>query len=472
MIEITSDEKSDLCACKGIRKCAICNPNQIELERDEERRRMALNKNQYIYCGKCDLAIRFTAQSQIENYLYSNEKFDCNCKQADKSDTLYIAGIHLIKNFINAHEEAMLIDEMNRSKWVDSQSGRYKQDFGPKANFNKKKLKYTTFTGLPHYSKFLVDRFAPLAKDFVPVELCNLKYENKRGACIDPHLDDVWLWGNRLITVNLLSNTFLTLKPIKHRLEQLGDCEVLIPLSRFSLLILGDEARYEWFHAIKKTHITSTRIAITFRELSDEFKHKPVALAIEKLALNYKGVPVGDVEHLFSEQLTKPLTDTTCFPTNFSLDLDDQLKQAILEKLKELNLMEHLSDFNILKLIETRKNNEMQFIFENSQNSKKYLTSLSTRRSQLSLFESILNRSGFELPKTTFFTINTRNHCLNAAVQEYREAKNFDLKNEKHIEQLVDLMISWQKVANENVTYFSILLYLILNFIRFLILDK
>ncbi len=456
MIEVISDENSELCACKGIRKCAICDPNQIELERDEERRRMVSNKNQYIYCDKCNLAVRLTFQTQIENYLYINEKFDCNCKQTEKSDIIYIGGIRLIENFIDANEETMLIEQMNQSKWVDSQSGRYKQDFGPKANFNKKKLKYTTFTGLPHYSKFIVDRFAPFVNDFIPVELCNLKYENKRGACIDPHLDDVWLWGNRLITVNLLSNTFLTLKPIKQRLQELGDCEVLIPLSRFSLLILGDEARYEWFHAIKKTHIASTRIAITLRELSGEFKHKPVALDIEKLALNYQGVPVGDLEHLFSDHSTKLSADKKLFQTKLSIELDDQLKQAIFEKLKESKQAKHFDDFIISKIPTDKIRACMQFIFENSQNTERYLVSISTRKSYLSTCESIANHSEFQIPQSTTFTVETQNQDLNVVVQKYQSRKNFDLKNESHIKNLIDLMISWQNIVERNVIHFHL----------------
>ncbi|VDP94903.1 unnamed protein product [Echinostoma caproni] len=44
---------------------------------------------------------------------------------------------------------------------------------------------------------------------FDAVELCNLEYTSDRGACIVPHLDDVWLWGDRLITLNLCSPTVL-----------------------------------------------------------------------------------------------------------------------------------------------------------------------------------------------------------------------------------------------------------------------
>lgn len=47
-------------------------------------------------------------------------------------------------------------------------------------------------------------------RDFKPVELCNLDYSPARGSGIDPHRDDSWLWGERLVTLNLLSHTVLT----------------------------------------------------------------------------------------------------------------------------------------------------------------------------------------------------------------------------------------------------------------------
>lgn len=49
--------------------------------------------------------------------------------------------------------------------------------------------------------------------DFKIVELCHLEYCPERGASIDPHADDSWLWGERLVTINLNSSTVLTLTP-------------------------------------------------------------------------------------------------------------------------------------------------------------------------------------------------------------------------------------------------------------------
>lgn len=87
----------------------------------------------------------------------------------------------------------------------------YLKDFGPKVNFKRQRVQMGNFTGLPGYSKFIVDRLNEhLDTKFDPVELCNLDYDPDRGACIDAHLDDSWLWGDRLITLNLASPTYLT----------------------------------------------------------------------------------------------------------------------------------------------------------------------------------------------------------------------------------------------------------------------
>ncbi|GAA55822.1 alkylated DNA repair protein alkB homolog 4 [Clonorchis sinensis] len=90
-----------------------------------------------------------------------------------------------------------------------------RQDYGPKVNFKRQRVVPGRFTGLPSYSRFLVDRInqtiqtSHLRQTFIPVELCNLEYCPERGASIVPHLDDAWLWGDRLVTLNLCSSTTL-----------------------------------------------------------------------------------------------------------------------------------------------------------------------------------------------------------------------------------------------------------------------
>jgi len=128
-------------------------------------------------------------------------------------------------------------------------------------------VKQGLFSGLPSFSQLLVKRAQNLEPgglvDFIPVELCNLEYVPERGSSIDPHLDDSWLWGDRLVTVSLLSDTYLTFTNNTDKL--------LVPLPRCSLVVVSGGARYCWKHSIIREHIVSRRLGITLRELSSTF---------------------------------------------------------------------------------------------------------------------------------------------------------------------------------------------------------
>ena len=161
-------------------------------------------------------------------------------------------------------------------------------------NFKKRKVKASVFSGLPAFSKMLVKRMndSNYLDDFEPVELCNLEYTPERGSTIDPHLDDSWIWGERLVTLTLLSDT-------KHTMT--SDCqpdvEVIIPLHRRSLVIVQGAARHEWMHAIKRVDITQRRLAMTFRELTPEFRqggqNEVLGRELLQIAASFGGLSVG-----------------------------------------------------------------------------------------------------------------------------------------------------------------------------------
>lgn len=159
-------------------------------------------------------------------------------------------------------------------------------------------MKVSSFNGFPSYAEFLVTRLSLLVSDFSPVELCNLEYTPERGSSIDPHIDDVWLWGDQLVTINLLDTTILTLSNSQKKTdgEKAQLEEIQIPLVRRSLLVLSSEARYQWQHAIKRHDIRSRRIAMTLRNLSKEVQNnsasKSVVQEIQKLSCSFQGTVV------------------------------------------------------------------------------------------------------------------------------------------------------------------------------------
>ncbi|XP_019366870.1 PREDICTED: alpha-ketoglutarate-dependent dioxygenase alkB homolog 4 [Gavialis gangeticus] len=260
-------------------------------------------------------------------------------------------GVLLLEDFLSRAEEAELVRAMDQDPWKPSQSGRRKQDYGPKVNFKKQKLRAGCFVGLPSFSQDIVKRMKahPILEGFLPVEQCNLDYLPERGSAIDPHFDDWWLWGERLVSLNLLSKTvlsmscdsensiqlFATPSQESEKPDQTGSpqtsqncknnnfiptsaCEnsdnwdldhttptklvpckevtVAVHLPRRSLVVLYGAARYKWKHAIHRKHIEHRRVCITFRELSTEFslggKHEKLGKELLDIALSFQGKPV------------------------------------------------------------------------------------------------------------------------------------------------------------------------------------
>lgn len=181
-----------------------------------------------------------------------------------------IDGVILIREFITIEEETKLIPIIDQKPWTPSQEGRAKQDFGPKVSFLKQKVSVGNFSGFPRFAMSIFSRMQLECSDhlenFVPVEFCILEYTPERGSYIRPHYDDTWIWGDRLITLNLISETFLRLT----REFNIPPFEIMIKMPPRSLLILKGEARYNWHHGIKKYDIKARRIALTWREFSEE----------------------------------------------------------------------------------------------------------------------------------------------------------------------------------------------------------
>ncbi|NXG48298.1 ALKB4 dioxygenase, partial [Psilopogon haemacephalus] len=246
-------------------------------------------------------------------------------------------GVFLMEEFISEDEESEMVQLMDRDTWKPSQSGRRKQDYGPKVNFKKQRLKAGSFSGLPSFSKKIVAQMeaCPVLGGFSPVEQCNLDYRPERGSAIDPHFDDCWLWGERLVTLNLLSQTVLSMscdsegciqlfpasrkekggwslqgappagspagpdgsqRLLSSRLVPRREVRVSIALPRRSLLVLRGSARYGWKHSIHRRHILHRRVGVTFRELSDEFgpggAQEELGRELLATALSFQGRPV------------------------------------------------------------------------------------------------------------------------------------------------------------------------------------
>ncbi|XP_028968547.1 alpha-ketoglutarate-dependent dioxygenase alkB homolog 4 [Galendromus occidentalis] len=267
------------CQCKGVRACALCEHDRVA----SHRLNVSRIGRAFVFCPKCKLCIELDPQNGELG-----------------ASSFRLEGIEVAENAITEDHEKFLVDAIESAPWKDSQSGRLKQDFGPKVNFKKRKVKCDSFLGFPAYMDVVQMSFSriPGLNDFVPVELCNLKYSPERGSCIDPHFDDSWLWGERLVTLNLLGQTVLTFSQAqdfddltqkqthydahgcgseqgsealgtRNKCQPMDVVHVLLP--RRSLVTVARAARSEWHHSILREHVTETRLAMTCRELSETF---------------------------------------------------------------------------------------------------------------------------------------------------------------------------------------------------------
>uniref|UniRef100_A0A146QST0 AlkB homolog 4, lysine demthylase n=1 Tax=Fundulus heteroclitus TaxID=8078 RepID=A0A146QST0_FUNHE len=271
MAPVSGRDGGSVCGCKGIRRCLICETCKGKTSEPEV----------------------------VHHFLYDPETKLAVCKDGE-AESFPFPGVFLWENFISEEEETELIGSMDQDVWNPSQSGRRKQDFGPKVNFKKRKVRVADFNGLPALSQKLVLRMQqqPNLEGFQPVEQCNLDYHPERGSAIDPHLDDSWLWGERLVTVNMLADTVLTmsLEPGLPERGLTGEVHVAVRLPRRCLVALYGEARHRWKHGIHREDIQERRVCSTYRELSAEFlpagQQAQLGAELLDIALTFKGTPV------------------------------------------------------------------------------------------------------------------------------------------------------------------------------------
>lgn len=196
-------------------------------------------------------------------------RFDDGRVERARSLPTPFEGFELLRDLVeDPEEEAALLQEMEAWPWRPSQSGRWKQDFGPKANFKKRLVKVPEdWQGLPSYAHRLLRRLRArcgLLGDFDVAEFLSLLYDPDEGANHALHVDDVWLWGERIVGVSLRgAATFTFYDPV-------GQIEVRVPLPRRSAYVLSGAVRFKWQHGILDGDIESPRVALTFRELTPE----------------------------------------------------------------------------------------------------------------------------------------------------------------------------------------------------------
>lgn len=278
------------CGCKGCRTCLDCEQTYGIISKPVK---LPKEKGTYVYCPFCNKAWEGWAVSQYKEH------------PNHRGSPVEYSGVYIDLNFLSEEEEECLMNGIDGMTWSLSQSGRRKQNFGPKCNFKKRKLQLGDFKGFPSFSRFVQDKFqhVPILEGFQTIEQCSLEYTPEKGACIDPHIDDCWIWGERIVTVNLLSDSVLTMTyngqphrynldcvneyptvigekekvvnakcPYKVKLGRSVDYPVIrIPMPRRSLLVLYGNARYNWEHQVLREDIRERRVCLAYREFTPPY---------------------------------------------------------------------------------------------------------------------------------------------------------------------------------------------------------
>lgn len=227
------------------------------------------------------------------NKTYKGWNIFNSCDDHKSLESRDFPGVHVQSNFLTNEEAQKLVEAVDDNLgWDKSQSGRRKKNYGPKVNFKKKKLQVGQFQGFPRDTKFLREKLndVKILRDFKTIEECYLEYDEDRGSHIDPHIDDCWIWGERILTVNCLGDSILSF--IKHQpiypqqynidlveeyknelicpLENFIDDKILIrvPMPEKSLMILCGPPRYQYEHFILREDIKGRRVAIAYREFT------------------------------------------------------------------------------------------------------------------------------------------------------------------------------------------------------------
>lgn len=345
-------------------KCNLCQINKTRLPESsitseevcpEIGHKTLTMQNKQRFCVESESSF-----SSPNEYTYSKSMYEQAAQVAAQfKDTV------VVDNFISPETASEIMEDLDSRIWKPSQSGRRKQDFGPAANFKQKKLKMGNFKGLSQSFRAVVDqmysdpRLFPSALstpnrsdeqqqyvettsntsvlgDFIPVECGVIEYDPSKGASIDRHFDDTWLWGERLVTLSLLAPSVMAFavdnvefkeqpqtrnektlvkdrneggEKDSHEVKKLSKTgsepetraasatqseveveaaadtkeqgqsldgnplvEVRVPISERSLLIMQGDARTKWTHAIHRSDIAERRVSLTFRELAPEFQ--------------------------------------------------------------------------------------------------------------------------------------------------------------------------------------------------------
>ena len=186
-------------------------------------------------------------------------------------------GVRVFQDFVSEAEAVQLLAEIERTPFAPAQSGKQKQHFGPRMNFRKRKMNAKGFDGLPRYAHWLEARLRVRAADaglraalvpWVTTDAFVLRYLEAECSNLDPHVDDLWAYGELIVDLSLESDGWLTFldRDPQDGIDGAFRC-VRVPAPARSLVALFGAARTRWCHGVSYRDIEGRRTSITLRTL-------------------------------------------------------------------------------------------------------------------------------------------------------------------------------------------------------------
>jgi alkylated DNA repair protein alkB family protein 4 len=209
--------------------------------------------------------------------------FDFTTQTAERAPEF--EGLCILRDFLSEEEALALLGTIEQQDFSPAQSGKLKQHYGARVNFNKRRINAKKFEGLPAYGHAIearlktafssIDSSLPADRlrrnealaDFEATDLFVLRYEVEEASNLDFHIDDTFAYGEGIFDVSLESDSVLTFIRRNAADEEPVEC-VRAALPARSAAFLYGTARYEWEHAILPYDIEARRTSLTLRTLS------------------------------------------------------------------------------------------------------------------------------------------------------------------------------------------------------------
>ncbi len=178
---------------------------------------------------------------------------------------IWPVGLSYLPLFIPSAVQQLLIDSIDAQNW-SLELKRRVQHYGYRYDYKTRRVVSSMYAGpLPRFVDNLVRRLESVpAFGQIPDQLIVNEYQPGQG--ISAHVDCEPCFNNRIASVSLGSSCEME---FRHRYSAL---RFKLTLAAGSLLVLADEARYDWTHQIRPRLrdngiLRQRRTSLTFRKV-------------------------------------------------------------------------------------------------------------------------------------------------------------------------------------------------------------